>query len=186
MGDTQGGSGAEASAIYRIGQTLDLRIGGGGAAPGGEFVAGGGGPALLISKSAIPVSPSCSWLAAAAGAAFDNTFEASEKGGDGKTTSTDPGANGKGLGGGGEEDIPRMVNLSCLVAKAAQACRVAERPGNSNRREDLAAAAEAPRVTTSPRVMGAGVGARLMAEMGASTYLARRRISPHRKAALHL
>jgi hypothetical protein len=87
-----------------------------------------------------------------------------------------------GLGGGGE-DIPRMVNQTCLVAKAAQACRVGERPGNSNRREDLAAAAEAPAVTTSPRVTGAGAG--LMAETGASTYLARTRNSPRRKAALH-
>jgi len=41
----------------------------------------------------------------------------------------------------GEEDIPRMVNLSRWVAKAAQAWRVGARPGNSNRREDLAVAA---------------------------------------------
>jgi hypothetical protein len=68
LGDTQGGRGAEACAIYRVGQTQDLRIGVGGAAPGNEFAAGGGGPALSISKPAgIPVSPSCSWLAAAAG-----------------------------------------------------------------------------------------------------------------------
>jgi glycine rich protein len=67
VGVTDGGLGAGVSAIYRIGQTLDLRIGVGGTAPGNEFAAGGGGPALSISKSAIPVSPSCSWLAAAEG-----------------------------------------------------------------------------------------------------------------------
>jgi hypothetical protein len=85
----------------------------------------------------------------------------------------------------GEEDIPRLVNLSYLVAKAAQTCRVGERPGNSNRREDLAAVAEAHTVTSSTRPMGAGVVAGLMAETGASTYLASRRNSSRRKAALH-
>jgi hypothetical protein len=43
VGVTDGGSGAGVSAIYRIGQTLDLRIGVGGTAPGNEFAAGGGG-----------------------------------------------------------------------------------------------------------------------------------------------
>src|SRR6202161_932064 len=42
VGLTAGGRGAEASAIYQIGQTLDLRIGVGGTAPGNEFAACGG------------------------------------------------------------------------------------------------------------------------------------------------
>jgi hypothetical protein len=42
-----GGRGAEASAIYQIGQTLDLRIGVGGAAPAGNGAAGGGGASFV-------------------------------------------------------------------------------------------------------------------------------------------
>jgi Glycine rich protein len=42
-----GGRGAEASAIYQIGQTLDLRIGVGGAAPPNGGAAGGGGASFV-------------------------------------------------------------------------------------------------------------------------------------------
>jgi Glycine rich protein len=42
-----GGHGAEASAIYQIGQTLDLRIGVGGAAPANGGAAGGGGASFV-------------------------------------------------------------------------------------------------------------------------------------------
>jgi hypothetical protein len=59
----------------------------------------------------------------------------------------------------GEEDIPRMVNLSRRVAKAAQAWQAGARRGNSYRREDLAVAARAFSRTRSPGLMGAEVGA---------------------------
>src|SRR5262249_47752443 len=46
-GNCNGGRGAEASAIYRIGQTLNLRIGVGGAAPPAGIFPGGGGASFV-------------------------------------------------------------------------------------------------------------------------------------------
>jgi hypothetical protein len=101
VGLTDGGRGAEASAIYRIGQTLDLRIGVGGTAPRNEFAAGGGGASFVDFEIGDPGLTILLLVGGGGGGAYDNAVEEKVPGGDGKTASTDPGANGKGLGGGG-------------------------------------------------------------------------------------
>jgi hypothetical protein len=101
VGVTDGGLGAGVSAIYRIGQTLDLRIGVGGTAPGNEFAAGGGGASFVDFEIGDPGLTVLLLVGGGGGGAYDNAVEPKIPGGDGKTTSTDPGANGKGLGGGG-------------------------------------------------------------------------------------
>jgi Glycine rich protein/PEP-CTERM motif len=101
VGLTAGGRGAEASAIYQIGQTLDLRIGVGGTAPGNEFAAGGGGASFVDFEIGDPGLTILLLVGGGGGGAYDNAVEEKVPGGDGKTASTDPGANGMGLGGGG-------------------------------------------------------------------------------------
>jgi hypothetical protein len=105
-GSTQGSSGgvgAEASAIYKIGQTLNLRIGVGGQAPLAQIAAGGGGASFVdfaAGSGGFNIGVLLLVGGGGGGAYNDiNTFTAN--GGDGKATSTDPGANGLGRGGGG-------------------------------------------------------------------------------------
>src|ERR1700722_10218594 len=123
-----------------------------------------GGPALSISKSAIPVSPSCSWLAAAEAGLTTTPLNPRSRGVTAKQHRWIQERTGRASAAVGEEDIPRMVNLSHWVAKAAQAWRVGGRPANSYRREDWAAAAEAISLTISTGLRGGGGGAGLMAE----------------------
>jgi hypothetical protein len=112
--------------------------------------------------------------------AYDNAVQPKVPGGDGKTTSTDPGANGKGLGGGGGGGYSTDGQSFSLGGQGGASLASGGRPGNSYHREDLAAAAEAISLTISTGLMGAGVGAGLMAETRASAHLA---TSSRRKAA---
>jgi hypothetical protein len=100
-GLTDGGSGAGVAAIYRIGQTLDLRIGVGGAAPTSESASGGGGASFVDFEIGDPGLTVLLLVGGGGGGAYDNDVEPKIPGGDGKLPPTDPGANGKGLGGGG-------------------------------------------------------------------------------------
>ena len=96
----EGGRGVEASAIYRIGQTLDLRIGVGGTAPANAIAAGGGGASsvdFLVGDPGLDVL----LLVGAAVGAVSTTPDFGSAGGDGKTTQTDPQNSGTAQGGGG-------------------------------------------------------------------------------------
>jgi hypothetical protein len=102
--DNLGGRGAEASAIYRFGQTQDLRIGVGGTAPDNDGGAGGGGASFVdFETGGDPGLTILLLVGGGGGGGYDNNFDNafSSNGGDGKTTSTDPGANGAAGGGGG-------------------------------------------------------------------------------------
>ena len=172
VGLTDGGRGAEASAIYRIGQTLDLRIGVGGTAPGNEFAAGGGGASFVDFEVGDPGLTILLLVGGGGGGLTTTPFNPRYRGVTAKQHRLIQERTGRASAAVGEEDIPRMVNLSHWVAKAAQAWRVGGRPGNSYHREDLAAAAEAISITILTGLMGAGVGAGLMAETRASAHLA--------------
>jgi hypothetical protein len=99
-GNCNGGRGAEASAIYQIGQTLDLRIGVGGAAPANDVAAGGGGASFVDFVVGDPGLDILLLVGGGGGGGF-HFLEYGSAGGDGKTTPTDPHASGMGLGGGG-------------------------------------------------------------------------------------
>jgi hypothetical protein len=180
VGVADGGLGAGVSAIYRIGQTLDLRIGVGGTAPGNEFAAGGGGASFVDFEIGDPGLTILLLVGGGGGGLTTTPFNPRSRGVTAKQHRLIQERTGRASAAVGEEDIPRMVNLSHWVAKAAQAWRVGGRPGNSYHREDLAAAAEAISLTISTGLMGAGVGAGLMAETRASAHLA---TSSRRKAA---
>jgi Glycine rich protein/PEP-CTERM motif len=94
-----GGLGAEASAIYKIGQTLDLRIGVGGTAAFLEDGGAGGGGASFVDF--VDGDPGFDILLLVGGGGGGG-FELSA-GGNGKTTQTDPRATGSApaIGGGG-------------------------------------------------------------------------------------
>ncbi len=182
----EGGRGVEASAIYRIGQTLDLRIGVGGTAPANAIAAGGGGQALSISKSAILVWTCYSWLAAAVGA-LSTTPDFGSAGGDGKTTQTDPQNSGTAQGGGGGGGF-FTSGQSYVVAgdggDGGASLLMGGRLVNGNHQEDLEAAVEAP-TGINESIFGAGVAAGIMAETRATSILSTaRQPSMCRKAAL--
>jgi hypothetical protein len=95
-----GGRGAEASAIYRIGQTLDLRIGVGGTAPSDDNAAGGGGASFVDFEIGDPGLDILLLVGGGGGGGFhDASIQLT--GGSGKTTPTDPRASGLARGGGG-------------------------------------------------------------------------------------
>jgi hypothetical protein len=99
---SSGGVGAEASAIYKIGQTLNLRIGVGGQAPLAQIAAGGGGASFVDFVAGGDFGFGILLLVGGGGGgAYNDISSFTANGGDGKTTSTDPGANGLGRGGGG-------------------------------------------------------------------------------------
>jgi PEP-CTERM motif len=88
-----GGHGAEASAIYQIGQTLDLRIGVGGATLADNGAAGGGGASFvdfLVGDPGLDIL----LLVGGGGGGGSQDNGSGATGGDGKTTPTDPEANG--------------------------------------------------------------------------------------------
>jgi PEP-CTERM motif len=98
-----GGRGAEASAIYQIGQTLDLRIGVGGAAPADNGAAGGGGASFVDFEIGDP-GLDIVLLVGGGGGGGSQGDSSGATGGNGKTTPTDPQADGLarvGAGGGG-------------------------------------------------------------------------------------
>jgi PEP-CTERM motif len=100
-----GGHGAEASAIYQIGQTLDLRIGVGGAAPANNGAAGGGGASFVDFEIGDP-GLDILLLVGGGGGGGSQDNGSGATGGNGRTTRTDPQANelarvGAGGGGGG-------------------------------------------------------------------------------------
>jgi PEP-CTERM motif len=99
-GNCNGGRGAEASAIYRIGQTLALRIGVGGAAPANNVAAGGGGASFVDFVVGDP-GLDILLLVGGGGGGGSHVNNFGTTGGDGKTTPTDPQANGMAQGGGG-------------------------------------------------------------------------------------
>jgi Glycine rich protein len=168
LGLTDGGRGAEASAIYRIGQTLDLRIGVGGTAPTNEFAAGGGGASFVDFEVGDPGLTILLLVGGGGGGLTTTPLNRRSRGVTAKQHRRIREPTGRASVAAGEEDIPWMVNLSRWVAKAAQAWQAGARPGNSYRREDLAVAARAFSHTRSPGPMGAGVGVGLMAETRAS------------------
>jgi Glycine rich protein/PEP-CTERM motif len=94
-----GGLGAEASAIYKIGQTLDLRIGVGGTAAFLEDGGSGGGGASFVD---FEIGDPGFDILLLVGGGGGGGFELSA-GGNGKTTQTDPRATGSApaIGGGG-------------------------------------------------------------------------------------
>jgi hypothetical protein len=99
-GVCDGGRGAEASAIYRIGQTLNLQISVGGAAPNSALAAGGGGASyvdFVVGDPGLTVL----LLVGGGGGGGLSAETLTAAGGDGKTTRTDPHANGVANGGGG-------------------------------------------------------------------------------------
>jgi hypothetical protein len=98
--NSAGGRGAEASAIYKIGQTLNLRIGVGGEAPAHDEGAGGGGASFVDFEIGDPGFDILLLVGGGGGGgAASNDMGAT--GGDGKTTPTDPKATGMAQGGGG-------------------------------------------------------------------------------------
>jgi hypothetical protein len=96
----EGGRGVEASAIYRIGQTLDLRIGVGGTAPANAIAAGGGGASFVDFEIGDPGLDVLLLVGGGGGGGFHDPRFGSA-GGDGKTTQTDPQNSGTAQGGGG-------------------------------------------------------------------------------------
>jgi hypothetical protein len=96
----EGGRGVQASAIYRIGQTLDLRIGVGGTAPANAIAAGGGGASFVDFEIG---NPGLDVLLPVGGGGGDGFHDPrfGSAGGDGKTTQTDPQNSGTAQGGGG-------------------------------------------------------------------------------------
>jgi hypothetical protein len=181
----EGGRGVQASAIYRIGQTLDLRIGVGGTAPANAIAAGGGGQALSISKSAILVWMSYSRLAAAVGTVSTTPDSAPPEA---TVKQRRPIRRIVGRPKAAAADFLRMVShmwWPAMAVTAARAFRVAGRLVNRNRQVDLGAAVGAPPAST--RVSSAaGVAAGIMAETRA-TWILLRASQPSlcRKAALH-
>jgi PEP-CTERM motif len=99
-GTCDGGRGAEASAIFRIGQTLDLQISVGGAAPSNAVAAGGGGASYVNFITGDP-GLAVLLLVGGGGGGGLSAGPLTAAGGDGKTTRTDPHANGVANGGGG-------------------------------------------------------------------------------------
>jgi hypothetical protein len=97
-----GGYGAEASAIYRIGQTLELGIGVGGVAPEHDVAAGGGGASFVDFTIGEPGLGVLLLVGGGGGGGYGfKGFPINGYGGGGKVTPTDPGANGMAGGGGG-------------------------------------------------------------------------------------
>jgi PEP-CTERM motif len=102
----EGGRGVEASAIYRIGQTLDLRIGVGGTAPANAIAAGGGGASFVDFEIG---DPGLDVLLLVGGGGFSTngqSYVVSGDGGDGGASLSSGGAPGQrespgGFGGGG-------------------------------------------------------------------------------------
>jgi hypothetical protein len=161
-----GGRGAEASAIYQIGQTLNLRIGVGGAAPADNGAAGGGGASFvdfLVGDPGLDIL----LLVGGGGGGGSQDNSSGATGGNGKTTPTDPEANGLARvgagGGGGGFSTNGQSNLS---GGEGGTSLLSGRPVSLRRQEDLAAAAEPPSVKS-----GAGVAAGIMAETGATPFL---------------
>jgi PEP-CTERM motif len=97
-----GGHGAEASAVYKIGQTLNLRIGVGGAAPENGVAGGGGGASFVDFEIGDPGLDVLLLVGGGGGGSEGGGSGAT--GGNGGTTPTDPLANGMarvGAGGNG-------------------------------------------------------------------------------------
>jgi hypothetical protein len=97
-----GGLGAEASAVYKVGQTLDLRIGVGGKPQDNQF-AGGGGASFVDFVVGDPGLTVLLLVGGGGGGAFQDiaTTPVDLNGGNGLTTPTNPNANGSAPGGGG-------------------------------------------------------------------------------------
>jgi hypothetical protein len=109
--DGSGGHGAEASAIYQIGQTLDLRIGVGGAAPADNGADGGGGASFvdfLVGDPGFDIL----LLVGGGGGGGSQDNSSGATGGNGKTTPTDPEATGwpESAPAAAAADFPRMVS----------------------------------------------------------------------------
>jgi hypothetical protein len=104
-GNCFGGYGAEASAIYKIGQTLDLRIGVGGTGAEPLFDtnggAGGGGASFVDFEIGDPGLDILLLVGGGGGGGFALSNTILSAGDSGKTTQTDPQATGSALGGGG-------------------------------------------------------------------------------------
>jgi hypothetical protein len=95
-----GGRGAEASAVYQIGQTLNLRIGVGGAAPADNEAAGGGGASFVDFEIGDP-GFDILLLVGGGGGGGSQDSGSGATGGNGRTTPTDPPDGGMAPGGGG-------------------------------------------------------------------------------------
>ena len=121
VGVTDGGLGAGVSAIYRIGQTLDLRIGVGGTAPGNEFAAGGGGASFVDFEIGDPGLTILLLVGGGGGGLTTTPLNPRSRGVTAKQHRLIQERTGRASAAVGEEDIPRMVNLSHWVAKAARA-----------------------------------------------------------------
>jgi PEP-CTERM motif len=111
-----GGRGAEASAVYRIGQTLNLRIGVGGAAPADNEAAGGGGASFVDFEIGDPGLDVLLLVGGGGGGGALDSGGSGATGGNGRTTPTDPQSNGLGRtgagGGGGGFSTNGQTNVS--------------------------------------------------------------------------